>query len=150
MYGSDTIHGAAQYVTQKVNVKIHGSTRTRLRIRGKHEESKSPRSYHHALSDRYELTSRLENNYVGDRVGLGTAFGLINQTQAPLPSYDLTNFRIGVSSSDNWTAGLFANNLTNKHAYLEDVAQLGLPNAAYNRVATNQPRTIGVDLTYRH
>jgi iron complex outermembrane recepter protein len=45
---------------------------------------------------------------------------------------------------------LFANNLTNKHAYLEDVAQLGLPNAAYNRVATNQPRTIGIDLTYRH
>jgi hypothetical protein len=41
-------------------------------------------------------------------------------------------------------------NLTNKHAYLEDVAQLGLPNAAYNRVATNQPRTIGVDITYRH
>jgi hypothetical protein len=24
----------------------------------------------------------------------------------------------------------------------------GLPNAAYNRVATNQPRTIGVDLDY--
>jgi outer membrane receptor protein involved in Fe transport len=107
-------------------------------------------SYHKALSDRYELTSRLENNYVGDRVGLGTAFGLINQTLAPLPSYDLTNFRIGLSSNDAWTASLFANNLTNKHAYLEDVAQLGLPNAAYNRVATNQPRTIGVDLTYRH
>jgi hypothetical protein len=24
------------------------------------------------------------------------------------------------------------------------------PNAAYNRVATNQPRTIGVDLDYRY
>jgi hypothetical protein len=30
-----------------------------------------------------------------------------------------------------------------------NVAQLGLLNAPYDRVATNQPRTIGVDLSYR-
>jgi iron complex outermembrane receptor protein len=56
---------------------------------------------------------------------------------------------VGLSSNDGWTAALFANNLTNKHAYLENVAELGLTNAAFNRVATNQPRTIGIDLTYR-
>lgn len=32
---------------------------------------------------------------------------------------------------------------------MENVAELGLTNDAYNRVATNQPRTIGVDLSYR-
>jgi iron complex outermembrane receptor protein len=106
-------------------------------------------NYHVALTDQLQITSRLENNYVGNRVGLGTNAGIINDTQAPLPSYDLTNFRVGLGS-DAWTASLFANNLTDKHAYLENVAELGLPNAAYNRVATNQPRTIGIDLTYRH
>jgi iron complex outermembrane receptor protein len=105
-------------------------------------------SYHADLSTKYEFKSRLEDSYVGSRVGLGTAFGLINQTEAPLPSYNLANFRAGISSKDGWSAALFANNLTNKHAYLEDVAQLGLPNASYNRVATNQPRTIGIDLNY--
>jgi hypothetical protein len=41
-------------------------------------------------------------------------------------------------------------NLRDKHAYLENVAELGLTNAVYNRVATNQPSTIGVDLDYRY
>jgi hypothetical protein len=36
-----------------------------------------------------------------------------------------------------------------RHETCGFVAELGLPNAAYNRVATNQPRTIGVDLDYR-
>ena len=106
-------------------------------------------TYHTYLSDRYEFTSRIENSYMGNRVDLATAGGTVNNTQAPLPSYDLTNLRAGINSEDGWSTALFVNNLTNKHAYLENVAQLTLPNAAYNRVATNQPRTIGVDLSYR-
>lgn len=105
-------------------------------------------NFHFELSEKIELVSRLENIYVGDRVDLGTANGMINQLQAPLPSYDLTNLRVGLNSEDGWSATVFANNLTNKHAYLENVAELGLPNASYNRVATNQPRTIGLDLSY--
>ena len=88
--------------------------------------------------------------YIGSRVGTGSAFGLINQTEAPLPAYNLANFRAGVKATLGWSATFFINNLADKHAYLENVAELGLPNAAYNRVATNQPRTIGVDLDYRY
>jgi outer membrane receptor protein involved in Fe transport len=105
-------------------------------------------NYHTNLSDRYEFNSRLENSYTGSRVDLGSANGIVNNTQAPLPSYDLTNFRAGFNSEDGWGVAFFINNLTDKHAYLENVAQLTLPNPAYNRVATNQPRTIGFDLSY--
>lgn len=105
-------------------------------------------NFHTALSDKYEFNSRLENTYTGNRVDLGTANGIVNNSQSPLPSYDLTSLRAGINSEDGWGAALFVNNLTNKHAYLENVAQLTLPNASYNRVATNQPRTIGVDVNY--
>lgn len=106
-------------------------------------------SYHTSISANYEFNSRVEDSYIGNRVGSGTAFGMVNQAVAPLPSYDLASIRAGISSKDGWDATLFVNNLSDKHAYLENVAQLGLPNAAYNRVATNQPRTIGLDLNYR-
>jgi outer membrane receptor protein involved in Fe transport len=106
-------------------------------------------NYHTNVSDKIEFSSRIENTYTGSRVDLATANGVVNNSQAPLPSYDLTNLRAGLNSDDGWTAALFVNNLTNKQAYLENVAQLTLPNASYNRVATNQPRTIGVDLSYR-
>jgi len=104
---------------------------------------------HVAITPTYEFNARIDDAYVGNRVDTGSAFGLINQTQAPLPAYNLANFRAGINSTLGWGAAFFVNNLSDKHAYLENVAELGLPNAAYNRVATNQPRTIGVDLDYR-
>jgi outer membrane receptor protein involved in Fe transport len=105
-------------------------------------------NYHRPITERYEFTSRLDNTYTASRIDLGTYQGIANNALAPLPSYDITNFRAGVNSEDGWSAALFVNNLTNKHAYLENIAQLTLPNAAYNRAATNQPRTIGVDMSY--
>jgi hypothetical protein len=64
---------------------------------------------------------------------------------------DVTKHRLeSVSGVVGWGATLFVNNLTDEHAYLENVAELGLTNAAYNRVATNESRTIGVDLDYRY
>jgi iron complex outermembrane recepter protein len=106
--------------------------------------------YRVPLNSAYELLSRVDDSYIGSRVGTGSAFGLINQTEAPLPAYNLANFRAGIKATLGWSATFFIDNLSDKHAYLENVAELGLPNAAYNRVATNQPRTIGVDLDYRY
>jgi iron complex outermembrane receptor protein len=105
--------------------------------------------YRAPLSSSYEFISRLDDSYVGSRVGVGSAFGNVNETVAPLPAYNVANFRAGIKATLGWSATFFINNLTDKHAYLENVAELGLPNAAYNRVATNQPRTIGADLDYR-
>ena len=105
-------------------------------------------SYTRDLDEDHTFTFRLDHTYVGKRVGLATYQGLVNSANAPLPGYNLVNLRTGVASKAGWSIALYANNLTNKHAYLENAAQLGLPNASYNRVVTNQPRTIGVDLSF--
>jgi hypothetical protein len=51
-------------------------------------------------------------------------------------------------SSDGWSAALFADNVFNRRAELESLFQENLPSAAFNRIVTNQPRTVGIDLTY--
>jgi iron complex outermembrane recepter protein len=104
-------------------------------------------TYTRAIDGDHDLTIRLDDTYVGDRVGLASYQGIVNYTQTPLASYDLLNLRIGVAAKKGWTIAFFANNLTNKHAQLENAAQLGLPNASYNRIVTNQPRTLGIDLS---
>jgi outer membrane receptor protein involved in Fe transport len=105
-------------------------------------------SYHHPLTDRHELTARLEDTYTGTRVD--TTFpGGVTDFQTPLPGYNLTNVRVGVAADAGWSATAFIDNLFNKKASLENVAQLTLPNPSYNRVSTNQPLTAGIDLSYR-
>ena len=42
----------------------------------------------------------------------------------------------------------FASNLFNKRAMRDFLTELILPNPGYNRIDTNQPRTVGVDLSY--
>ena len=62
-----------------------------------------------------------------------------------LPGYALVNARAGITS-DRFSAALFCDNVTNKLAFLtNNVAQtVNIPSV--NRLVTNQPRTIGVDL----
>lgn len=105
-------------------------------------------TYTHAIDPDHDVTVRLDDTFVGDRVGLASYQGVVNYTQTPLASYNLLNFRTGITSKSGWTAAFFVTNLTNKHAELENAAQLGLPNASYNRVVTNQPRTFGIDLSF--
>jgi len=106
-------------------------------------------SYGKAINDRYEFKARIESNYVGRRYSLTFPPGYGTGALTPLPSYGFTNIRAGVQSGDGWEASLFANNLFDKHASLEDLTQLTLGNPSFNRVITNQPLTIGVDLSYK-
>jgi iron complex outermembrane receptor protein len=105
-------------------------------------------TYEHALTDTYQFTARVENTYVASRLDLTFPPGFGTGKLTPLPSYDLTNVRAGIHSSSGWGAALFANNVFNKQAFLENMTELTLTNASFNRVITNQPLTIGVDLTY--
>ncbi len=66
-----------------------------------------------------------------------------------MPAYDLINVRTGVKFGDTWSATLFVNNLTNKHAQLESMFTENEPQPDFTRIITNQPLTGGVDLTYR-
>jgi outer membrane receptor protein involved in Fe transport len=105
-------------------------------------------TYSHALSGQHLFTARVENTYVASRLDLTFPPGFGSGALTSLPSYDLTNIRAGIHSDAGWGAALFANNLFNKEAYLENMTQLTLANPSFNRVITNQPLTIGVDLTY--
>jgi outer membrane receptor protein involved in Fe transport len=44
---------------------------------------------------------------------------------------------------------VFANNLFNKETLLDTQPQINLQSAAFTRYIVNQPRTIGLDLSYK-
>jgi iron complex outermembrane receptor protein len=94
-------------------------------------------------SENYKFLARLENTYTGSRED--ATYTAIT----PLPAYDLTNARAGISAGDRWTAWLFIDNVFNKRALLENATALSFYVPDYNRVLTNQPLTAGVDLNYR-
>jgi iron complex outermembrane recepter protein len=97
----------------------------------------------------YTFTARLENSYTGPRYSI--AFPNPDEfvgTYIHLPGYDLVNARAGVKFHDKWSASLFVNNLTNKHAKLESLFTENEPQPDFTRYITNQPLTAGVDLTY--
>lgn len=97
-----------------------------------------------SASGNYELSGRVENTYTGARVD-ATYYQI-----TPLPSYDLTNARLGILSGDRWAVWAFADNIFNKRAWLENATALSFYVPDYNRVLTNQPLTVGLDVTYRY
>ena len=107
-------------------------------------------NYFKALGNSYSLTARLENSYTGPRytIFFSNPFEFTG-TYRQLPGYDLVNIRAGLKFRDTWSATLFVNNLTNKHAQLESMFTENEPQPDFTRIETNQPLTGGVDLTYR-
>ena len=97
-------------------------------------------AYRHGISNQFAFTARVENDYVGARTDATYA---INQ----LPSYDLTQIRVGVES-DQWSAVLFANNVLNKQTILNNVQQISINLPTYNRATVSQPLTVGIDINY--
>jgi outer membrane receptor protein involved in Fe transport len=98
------------------------------------------------------LTGSLEGNFVGSRTnqpyGQTITLENINTILVHLPSYQLFNLRFG-PTGDNWTAMLFVTNLLNKETLLDPQPQINLQTAAFMRYIVNQPRTVGVDVTYK-
>ena len=66
-----------------------------------------------------------------------------------MAAYDLTNLRMGLKIHDAWNVSLFANNIFNKHAELESLYTENLASAAFNQIVTNQPLTIGIDISFK-
>jgi outer membrane receptor protein involved in Fe transport len=65
-----------------------------------------------------------------------------------VPSRDIVNLRAGWVSENNLSVSLFVNNAMDRRADLGDPENIFTFIPALNRITTNQPRTIGVDLTY--
>jgi iron complex outermembrane recepter protein len=90
----------------------------------------------------YNFMARLSNSYVGESTD-------IEYTYATLPAYDLVALRFGLVG-EKFSGYVFGDNITDKRA------ELGINTTAFawtipsvERVATNQPRTIGVELNYK-
>jgi iron complex outermembrane recepter protein len=98
-------------------------------------------SFKQPLANDMNFVSRLTNSYV-------SGIQDITFTRNSLPAYDLVSLRAGLETG-RWSAMLFADNLTNKMALLSDTGALSANISILNRVATNQPRTIGVDLSFK-
>jgi outer membrane receptor protein involved in Fe transport len=106
-------------------------------------------TYRKSLASGHVLTAEVDNGYVGSRYSLNFLYPYQSTGEyLKLPSYDLTNLRIGIQSPNGWGVNLFATNLFNKQASLENLFQETEPSAAFSRVLTNQPLTVGVNLTY--
>jgi outer membrane receptor protein involved in Fe transport len=99
-------------------------------------------TYKQPLAEGMNLVGRINNSYIDSIQDITFA-------RNTLPAYDLVGLRGGVEK-DRWTAFLFVDNLTNKEALLGDNGALSANVNIFNRVATNQPRTIGVDLNFKY
>jgi outer membrane receptor protein involved in Fe transport len=106
-------------------------------------------SYTKAFGDAYVFTARIENSYTGPRYSIffNDPYEFVGNYEQ-LPSYDLINLRAGIKVHDAWSASLFVNNVTNKHAQLESMFTENEPQPSFTRIETNQPLTAGIDLSY--
>jgi outer membrane receptor protein involved in Fe transport len=98
-------------------------------------------SFKQPFANDMNFVARLNNSYVD-------SIQDITFTRNTLPSYDIVGLRAGIETT-RWSAFLFVDNLTNKEALLADTGALSANISILNRVATNQPRTIGADLNFK-
>jgi iron complex outermembrane recepter protein len=99
--------------------------------------------FQRAINDNLKGVFHLSSSLIGPR--LDQAY-----YREELPSYNLMDVKTGLVS-EHWGAYFFGTNLTNK------VAALTINNTVFawqqptiTRVSTNQPRTLGVDVTYKY
>jgi iron complex outermembrane recepter protein len=112
--------------------------------------------WQHDLSDSLALYGSIEADYAGDRseVPLVVTATLqnINQVLMTLPSYVLTNLRLGLkgyrNNGDRWTASLFVDNLANNSVLLDPQPQESLQTNAFTRFTMTEPLTAGIDVSY--
>jgi iron complex outermembrane recepter protein len=97
--------------------------------------------YRHPLGERLGFVARVDNTYTASRTEVTYAL-------YTLPPYALTNARAGIEGN-NWSALVFATNVFNKVAEINNAYQINVNVPTYNRVTMAQPLTIGVDLSYR-
>ncbi len=92
------------------------------------------------LTGDYDLVTNATYSYIGDSVSAN------NDPATPRlrPSYTLLDARIGVTRG-NYEVTVFGKNLTDEHANFADNRSIAAETPGLPRVATNQPRTFGIE-----
>jgi outer membrane receptor protein involved in Fe transport len=105
-----------------------------------------------SLGGDLEGVGSLEFSYVGSRTtapyGVTISLLNVNESLITMPSYELLNLRYGVRT-ERWSATAFVTNLANKVFLLDPQPQINIQTSAFTRYTVNQPRTFGLDLTYK-
>ncbi|WP_339862940.1 TonB-dependent receptor [Paremcibacter congregatus] len=78
----------------------------------------------------------------------GRSFSTNNGDQRTRPAWTALNLRAGVIR-DDWEVTLFVDNLTNTHANMADSRSIAAETSGRQRVVSNRPRTIGLDVRTR-
>lgn len=97
-------------------------------------------SWRKQVSEGHQVVLNATNMYIGSMTDVSFAINNV-------PSHDIVNLRAGY----NWGAGevnLFVHNAADTRAIIGNTNALSFNVSTFNRVATNQPRTIGVDVSY--
>jgi outer membrane receptor protein involved in Fe transport len=99
-------------------------------------------TYQTPIAPGRQFMARINNSYVGKSTD-------VQFNYATLPAYDLVGLRFGVIG-ERLSGYLFADNLTDKRANLGiNTTGFSWTTPSLVRAATNQPRTIGVDVDYK-
>ena len=61
-------------------------------------------------------------------------------------SFELLNFRIGAYQAGSWDIALFVKNATNEHTNLSDNRSIAAEKPGRPRIATNRPRSFGLEI----
>jgi iron complex outermembrane receptor protein len=93
------------------------------------------------LDNRYKIVALARNSYTSRSTDLTYQ---IND----LPSRDDLSARLGLET-DAWSAYLFVDNLLNQRQIISNINTLSYTGPPYNKIATNQPRTAGVDVNFK-
>lgn len=96
--------------------------------------------YQTSLDADDEVTGRLSNSYVSSSEEI--TYGLDH-----LPSRDLTGLRF-MYKHKQLSAALFVDNLRNVRAVYQYLPSVSFTSPGFERIATSQPRTIGIDVSY--
>jgi iron complex outermembrane recepter protein len=99
-------------------------------------------TYTRPMLTNYDLVFRATNVYTGNSTD--PSFMPITE----VPSRDIANLRLGLVGQNRMSVFLFIDNVTDKRAYLNDPEEIFTFVPSMNRVTTNQPRTIGLQLSY--
>lgn len=98
-------------------------------------------TYLKPVTESYKFMARVNNSLVGPSTD-------VQFNYATLPSYDLLGLRFGLVGA-HLSGYLFADNLTDKRAALGlNTTGFSWTTPSLERIATNQPRTMGIDVKY--
>lgn len=96
----------------------------------------------------FPLANEMEGLLRADFNHYGRSFSTNNGDLRERPSWTALNLRAGVIR-DDWEVTLFVDNVTNTHANLADSRSLAAETPGRQRLVTNRPRTIGIDVRTR-